>query len=302
MSQSGEVKVRFFPPPADMCRFFTTFYLVEIDAPDGVRVTDHLHPEWANLRFHSGDLPDAETADGSVLSGTPFPATGPSSKAVRFTVGATRLWGVGLLPLGWAKYAAAPAASVANAAVDGFAHPAFSGFSPLAETVFGPEPDCEAELARIVAYFASRAGNKIDDEERIVAIHDALIDPDVHSVTELVERAGFSQRTMERVCQRAFGFSPKLLLRRQRFMRSLAQFMLDPSLKWIGAIDSHYHDQAQFVRDFREFMGMTPRQYAALDKPILNGVMHDRARFAGTAVQTLDGPSGVVTSAREAGA
>jgi len=55
------------------------------------------------------------------------------------------------------------------------------------------------------------------------------------------------------------------LLRRQRFMRSLTQFMLDPGVNWSDAIDGSYHDQAQFVRDCRQFLGMTPRQYAALD-------------------------------------
>jgi methylphosphotriester-DNA--protein-cysteine methyltransferase len=112
------------------------------------------------------------------------------------------------------------------------------------------------------------------------------------TVTELVEQVGTSQRTVERLCHRHFGFSPKLLLRRQRFMRSLAQFMLDPSLKWIGAMDSSYHDQAQFVRDFHEFMSMTPREYAAMPHPILDKFMHERARIHGAAVQTLDRPDG----------
>ena len=82
-----------------------------------------------------------------------------------------------------------------------------------------------------------------------------------------------------------------------RFMRSLAQYMLDPSLRWIGALDGHYHDQAQFVRDFRQFMGMTPREYALLDKPVLGAIMRERARIAGNAVQTLDGPDGGAPSA-----
>ena len=92
------------------------------------------------------------------------------------------------------------------------------------------------------------------------------------------------QRTLERICKRAFGFSPKLLLRRQRLMRSLVHFLLDPSLKWIGALDSHYHDQAQFVREFHEFMGMTPSHYAAMDHPILKEVVLERARFSGSSV------------------
>ena len=49
----------------------------------------------------------------------------------------------------------------------------------------------------------------------------------------------------------------------------------------------------QFVRDFKRFMGMTPREYAAMEHPILGAMVQARARFAGSAVQTLDGPEGV---------
>jgi hypothetical protein len=66
-------------------------------------------------------------------------------------------------------------------------------------------------------------------------------------------------------------------------MRSLSQYMLDPELKWIGAIDGHYHDQAQFVRDFRRFMGMTPRAYVAHPRPVLSAVMRARFEAAGAA-------------------
>lgn len=292
MSPECEVRVRFCQPPAEFQRYFTTFYLVEFAVPFGVRVTDHLHPEWTNLRFFAGDYPDAEARNGTRLSGTPFCVTGPSSHAVRFTVGPTRMWGVGLLPLGWARFVAAPAASLADAVVDGNTHPAFASFVPLATTLFGPKPDVEAELGRIADHFRARAARPCPDESRIVAIHNVLVDPEVATVAELVARSGVSQRTVERICARAFGFPPKLLLRRQRFMRSLTDYMLDPSLKWIGALDGHYHDQAQFVRDFQQFMGMSPRQYGALEKPILSAVMQERARFAGRAVQALDGAAG----------
>jgi methylphosphotriester-DNA--protein-cysteine methyltransferase len=157
--------------------------------------------------------------------------------------------------------------------------------------LFFGEPDEAAELARITAHFMARADTLARDETRIQTIHAALVDPEVITVAGLVGRTGISHRTVERICDRAFGFPPKVLMRRQRFMRSLAQYMLDPSLRWIGAIDGHYHDQAQFVRDFKQFMGMTPREYAALDKPIITAIMHERARYAGAAAQALDIPN-----------
>lgn len=299
MSQSCEVHVRFFPPPEPLRGYFTTFYHVDIVGPPGSSVTDHLHPEWAGLRFYAdGDLPSADGLDGQHISGTNFTVTGPSSKAVKFTVGPTRMWGIGMLPLGWAQFVAAPADLFADALVDGNTDPVFASFRSLAQELCGSVGSMAVELALIGAFFLGRLGRPVADKERIVALHAALIDADIRNVAGLVEKTGISQRTLERLCQRAFGFPPKLMLRRQRFMRSLAQFMLDPSLKWIGAIDGHYHDQAQFVRDFHQFMGMSPRQYAALPKPVLGVMMRERARFAGTAVQTLDGPGGAGSGAR----
>ena len=292
VSPSCEVRVRFYPPPADLRRYFTTFYVAEWTVADGGQIADHLLPEWANLRFHTGVLPETQTLSGDRMGPTAFPVTGPTTQAIRFTVGSSRMWGMGLLPLGWAKFVRANAAVYANLAVDGFSDPAFASFVPLARTLFGKEPDEAAELERICGHFLARIGQPVEEERRIVAIHTALIDPDVSAVADLVAKLDASQRTIERTCHRAFGFSPKLLLRRQRFMRSLAAFVIDPTLKWIDTIDGQYHDQAQFVRDFRQFMGMTPSRYAAMDTPILSAVMRERARIAGAAVQTFDGPQG----------
>lgn len=295
MASSSNVQIRFFLPPEHLRRYFTTFYLLEVTSSGGALVTDWLHPEWGNLRFCSGSLPVAEGWDGAVLAGSDFPVTGPSNRSVKFTIGSTCIWGIGLLPLGWAQFMRVPASRMANVTVDGRTHTGFEDFLPLAEELCGAgnsDSDVTGELTSIGAYFDSRLAGPVPDEERIVAIHNALIDPDTFGVAELVERVGASERTVERICDRTFGFPPRMLLRRQRFMRSLAQFMLDPSLKWIDAIDSRYHDQAQFVRDFRAFMGMTPRQYAAMPKPILSEVMRARTEFSGAAVQTFDRPEG----------
>ena len=107
----------------------------------------------------------------------------------------------------------------------------------------------------------------------------------------MAERLAMSSRSFERLSLRAFGFAPKLLLRRQRFLRSMAQFMLDPSLTWISTLDWHYVDQAHFVRDFRRFMGMNPSSYAALEHPVMSAAARARAAAAGAAVQALHSPS-----------
>lgn len=290
MTGDSSVRVRFYQPPAALRPYFTTFYITEIDVADGGRVTDHLHPEWANVRFVDGSLPESEIDGSPPMRGVAAIATGPTSTTTRFTIGPARIWGVGLLPLGWARFVGAPANELADRLFDIGREPAFAAFRPLAETLFGDVPDEAAELARIVAHFEAGTCHALHDEARIMACHNAMIDPEIGSVAEMAEAAGLASHTVERICRRYFGFPPRMLLRRQRFMRSLVQYMLDPSLHWISAMDSHYHDQAQFVRDFHRFMGMSPSEYAALPHPVLSGVMIARQRSAGAAVQALHPP------------
>jgi AraC-like DNA-binding protein len=274
-----------------MQAYFTTFYLTEIDAGTAGRVTDYLHPEWANLRIIDGDLPVSQFGEAPPVGGMSGIVTGPTSTSLCFSTGTSRIWGIGLLPLGWAKFVTAPARAFADRLFNPQVEQAFAQFRPLVAGLFGPGPDEAGELARITRHFEDMAAREVPDEARIRACHRALVEPDVATVAEMAEAAQLPSHTLERVCRRHFGFPPRLLLRRQRFMRSLSQYMLDPTLTWIGAIDAHYHDQAQFVRDFHRFMGMGPRDYASLPHPVLAGVMQARMAAAGAPVQALHVPS-----------
>ena len=140
------------------------------------------------------------------------------------------------------------------------------------------DQDLAALKARLTAL--ARRASRVREAE-------ALLDPELVSVAQLAEQMGMNVRALERLSRRAFGFPPKLLLRRQRFLRSLARFMIDPSLGWLGALDCHYHDQSHFVRDFRRFMGMNTSAYAKADKPILVAAARGRMAIAGEAVQGL---------------
>jgi len=276
------------PPPAfEGC--FTTFYRLTLDlAPGSAPLSDQLQPEWGNIRFFCGGAPAAEIG-ASRVEGAQFVATGPSSRPCRFTLGPVRMWGVGFLPLGWARFIEADAQSCANLVCDGAAHPAFRRFAGLADTLCDPEATPAEQYAAIVAAMA-QAMRPTRDDPRIARVHAALVSGDHAAVHDLADACAMSIRTLERVCMRYFGFAPKLLMRRQRFMRSLATFMLHRTSRWTEAMDAHYHDQAQFTREFREFMTMNPSEYAALDHPILTSFMEARARIRGSAAQTLDPP------------
>ena len=288
---SPHIATRFFPLSEPLRPYLSTIYLTEVAVADGARVEDYLHPEWANLRFVDGDLPLAAIGGGPAAAAPRFVATGPTSKATYFAAGNMRAWGIGVLPMGWAKFMPLPADTLADRLCDGAAHPAFARFAPLAEQLQQIN-DIEAAAALIDTHFCALLADAPPDDPAILAAHAALVDENLSSVADLSARLGLSERSTERLCHRAFGFSPKLLLRRQRFLRSLARFMLDPSMAWVDTMDHHYYDQAQFTRDFQRFMGMSPRDYAARPKPILGAAALARTAAAGAPVQGLHKPAG----------
>ena len=285
------IATRFFAVAPALRPYLSTIYLTEVSVPTGTRVDDYLHPEWANLRFIDGDRPLASIGGGPVVATSRFVATGPTSTASYFAAGNMRLWGIGIIPMGWAKFIPLPADDLADRSCDGAAHPAFAAFVPLDEKLRRVN-DVDAAAAMIDAHFCAMLDRAPPDDPAILAAHRALVDDDLATVADLSAKLGLSERSIERLSHRAFGFSPKLLLRRQRFLRSLARFMLDPSMAWIDTMDHHYYDQAQFTRDFAKFMGMSPREYAARPKPILGAAAKARAVAAGAAVQGLHAPGG----------
>lgn len=289
---SDRVTVRFFMPSPALAPYVSTYYLTEVVIGEGQVIEDWLHPEWANLRFSDGGECRAGIGQEPLRAAPRLIATGPTSYSAHFILGAGRVWGVGLLPLGWARFVDGAASEHADRFGDALCDPAFAGFAPLPDLAFTDQPDPAGEARRIDAHLVGLLDRRqpAPDEARIRAAHAALLDEDIASVSDLAARLGMSSRSLERLSTRAFGFAPKLLLRRQRFLRSLAQFMLDPSLSWIRTLDCHYVDQAHFVRDFKRFMGMSPSAYGALDHPVMRAAASARAAAAGEAVQALHRP------------
>jgi len=287
----ARVATRFFPLSAALRPYLSTIYLTEVAVPGDARVEDYLHPEWANMRFIEGEAPLASVGGRPATPAPHFVVTGPTSQASYFAAGNMRVWGIGILPMGWAKFLSLPANELADQSCDGDVHAAFASFAPLAAALRQAN-DVNAAAALIDAHVCALIADAPPDDPAILAAHRALVDDEVTSVADLSVKLSLSERSIERLSHRAFGFSPKLLLRRQRFLRSLGRFMLDPSMAWIDTMDHHYYDQAQFTRDFQRFMGMSPREYAARPKPILGAAALARAAAAGAAVQGLHKPAG----------
>ena len=281
------IDVRYFRVSEPLQPYFTALYLFSITCPPGELIEDTLHPEWASMRFTvSGSPPVARIGPGSLEPKWPFVVSGPTSKAIRFGLQQSLIWGVGLQPAGFARYVCCDASEIADTTVNGAIHPAFADLTPLTQIVGEAGVEPEAMAARIEAFLLAYDTAKVRQEPEILALQDALRDQDLASVAALCERVGITRRSLERLCARYFGFPPKMLLRRQRFLRSLAQFTVTGGESWSRSLDGQYYDQAHFVRDFKAFMGVTPTEYSHATHPILDRILVHRMADQGALPET----------------
>ncbi|MDG5748211.1 helix-turn-helix transcriptional regulator [Qipengyuania sp. XHP0207] len=286
MSGECHIEVRFFAPPADIAPCFTMIYHMTVDVPAGETVTDCLVPEWANMRFFSdqGDL--AGSLRPNAAGAQRFQATGPSAQPTPFEIGRARMWGLALSPIGWARFIGRRAADYVNVASDGEEEAAFAPFVPLCDIFCAGAANPDAQLAKAMQLLRDTTSMP-RDAARIAAVHDAMGDAFLTKVEDFAARVRMSKRTLERICRQHFGFSPRVLLRRQRLVRVLTAYMIEQR-RWTSVMDLHYHDQAHFVREFKHFMDMSPSEYAAMPHPVMSAFLAERQRVWGLPVRKRD--------------
>ena len=168
MDAGFSVDVRYYRFSEALQPYFTALYLFDIACEDDRPVRDCLHPEWTAMRFTVGSPPRASIGAGPREQLWPFVVSGPTSKAVRFELTTSRIWGLGLQPAGWARFVDKAASDYADRALDGLAAPAFANFAPLLALVQSAGSDADATAAAINAYLMRHAGRAASHEKLIL--------------------------------------------------------------------------------------------------------------------------------------
>ena len=123
----------------------------------------------------------------------------------------------------------------------------------------------EAGQARIEAVLRRRAPAVADERGTRLAEIVGWISRDaaITSVEQLCTMTGESPRRLQRDFRHYVGASPKWVIARYRLHEALALLQSDeakPDAELAQRLG--YFDQAHFIRDFRQLVGMTPRAYA----------------------------------------
>ena len=93
-------------------------------------------------------------------------------------------------------------------------------------------------------------------------------EPCASSVGAVAREADVSRKRLITLFEREVGFTPKLYLRVARFQSLLSQICHSACVDWAEVVERHgWYDQSHFIRDFREFSGLTPSQYLSRRRP-----------------------------------
>lgn len=277
--------MRFHLPDPGLRDCISSYYSLEVG---GAAIDDRLHPEWANIRFAiRGDWTWSLT--GGLDPSPKATLFGPTGKSARTTGSpGALLFGIGLLPMGWARLVQVPAHLFANRMV-----PLSELWGDRADRLhrsLAGDPDDIQRVQRLDELLLRLLAEAPPAEPHLAAIHHVLVSGDIATVSDFAAEVGVTQRTLERLCPKLFGFAPKPLLRRQRFLRTLDRVVHNPGRTLTELLEDGYTDQSHFVREFRAFMGLTPTAYFAEPRTMMRLAGAERERVVGQTMQGLHQP------------
>ncbi|WP_214621681.1 helix-turn-helix domain-containing protein [Sphingobium nicotianae] len=269
---------RSYAPSEDLAAYVRRHYVFEAQLPHDFVLIDKLLSETAILRvLLQGDWA-AEMPSGEWSTFGPILLMGPNGIPWRVRVrGPFVVVGLAFRPCGWAGLFAEPARAIADNAA-----PMQTFWGELAERLYR-EVAAANDDDRIVKVIEEILRERLDvmrgppPSVAMARFEDIARNDSTIHVAEAARQVGLSVRQFERHCYASFGHSPKVVLRRSRFL-DMAQAMRgfsEPSAEHLAAL--RYFDQSHRNREFRHFFQLTPGQFEKATTPLFTAGLKLRA-------------------------
>jgi AraC-like DNA-binding protein len=251
------LELRYYRPRRDLAPYLGAYYICDSTDSD----MQPIAAEMANVRFIlRGEMETLWSANDSM----PFRGAqivGPTMRAYAMrSRGATRMFGAGVTPRGWAAM-------------------------PLcdADGLVDRMEDLQLIASHVAGCALDRMQNATNDREIVAAADElfaAILDPNsriarrfpagvekflagnaLGDIDSLVDAAGLSRRQLDRVARAYFGASPKAILRKRRALFAAQMLAIDPKTKLADIGANLFYDQPHFTKEFRTFVGVTPARF-----------------------------------------
>ena len=269
------ISLHYFQPAADLRRYVSSYYLFRADLP---RIQDLVRADLGQIRFMLAGRGRYAFADGTAAATPEVSLVGPTMAASHFSVdGPLLVFGVGLLPTGWAAMVREDANRLVHTVDDATARLGGILDDALDAMRVAGAPHVMVSIADAVmrVLFARAVDPPLWFTTMAEAWLTGTASPEVDA---LIRESGMSARQLARLANRIYGAPPKLLARKYRALRA-ATLLADPAVDWETAAGDAFYDQSHFIREVKLFTGLTPTQLQASPPPVTR-LMHRRRGFA----------------------
>lgn len=175
--------------------------------------------------------------------------------------GETGIFSVRFYPEGFLPFATIPLKEMKNKAVSLEKLFGRDGLK-IEQTILNTKSTSE-RIIHIEAFLLSRLAT-VETTDRIIksTIETILTANGQLSVNELSKQININRRQLERKFSSAIGLSPKQLSKTIR-LQSTLKMLINKKFTSLTALayEGEYYDQAHFIKDFREFTGLTPKEF-----------------------------------------
>ncbi len=280
--------LRYERPAAPLRRHLTSYAVLDSDPGKWPGTVEWMLPGWAQIWIVMAEAPVKVKLGAKDFARLPAAVLyGVTSRAMPVTAQGGVTVGIDVSPLGWARLFKTPAERLRDQVtpLGAVMKPALA--ARLASALAAS--DRAGEVKEVLdAFFTQHMAQPHRDEAMIADIMGLIADHDVSDLTAAAAARGIDQRTVRRLSKRYFGFPPKTLMMRTRFLRALMPLLEQGSAADHARVPRGYFDRSHFLRDARSYLGMTPRQFIAQPSPYRDAAMRARKLVIGAPIAALD--------------
>ncbi len=251
-------------PSPKLQEYIRFYWLLESDQPYTHYAMADVCPE---LLFHYHGQFDEIDGNGtrtlSFLSGI----SAPSSQTRKFEINSGfGIFGIYLYPHTLPLLFGIPAYELTNQMVD--LDTLARTFGNTLEDAIMNSPTHEKRVAIIEDFLEKRlAKTQTVQLPVFAALKHIMHSNAAPKVRQLTSEYFVSERQLERQFLRFTGFNPKQFIRISRFHRAMQCYGKEQMKLTDIALDCGYYDQSHFIRDFKQFSGVSPKVYFSGKSP-----------------------------------
>jgi AraC-like DNA-binding protein len=212
--------------------------------------------------FHYGDLYKQYTENGNSIIQPKCFLIGQLTRPLEIEpTGETGIFSVRFHPNGFFPFATVPIKEMENTAIP--LEILFGKYgAEIEENVLNANSTLE-RIKFVETFLTSRLADSKNVDRIVKSTVETILTANGQlSVDQLSKQTNINRRKLERKFSSAIGLSPKQLSKTIRLQATL-KMLLNKRFTSLTALayEGEYYDQAHFIKDFKEFTGLTPKEF-----------------------------------------